>query len=161
MRLVYNSDIKCQLLPNFDDLRVLLMLPDFKKDKKIYFQFQIFNKKEVLEQLNDVTYNFIKENIYLENDEEEEEEEDEVELLIWDIVEPVLTDFGPNNTKENPEGFLEFLLDYIKINKEYITKKQLYKARFISDNDLKSIEFLNQKLISDIHSGNVEVSYIV
>ena len=155
MRLVYNSDIKCQLLPNFDDLRVLLMLPDFKKDKKLFFQFQIFNKKEVLEQLNDVTFNFIKKNIYLEEEEKEE-------LLIWDIVEPILTDFGPNNTKENPEGFLEFLLGYINMNKEFISKKpsQLYKARFTSDYDLKSLAFLNQKLISDIHNGTIEVSYI-
>ena len=155
MRLVYNSDIKCQLLPNFDDLRVLLMLPDFKKDKKLFFQFQIFNKKEVLEQLNDVTFNFIKKNIYLEEEEKEE-------LLIWDIVEPILTDFGPNNTKENPEGFLEFLLGYINMNKEFISKKpsQLYKARFTSDYDLKSLAFLNQKLISDIQNGTIEVSYI-
>ena len=155
MRLVYNSDIKCQLLPNFDDLRVLLILPDFKKVKKLFFEFQIFNKKEVLEQLNDVTFNFIKKNIYLEEEEKEE-------LLIWDIVEPILTDFGPNNTKENPEGFLEFLLGYINMNKEFISKKpsQLYKARFTSDYDLKSLAFLNQKLISDIHNGTIEVSYI-
>ena len=46
-RLVYQNDIKCQILPNFNNLKPLLILNDLNQDIS-GFIFKIFNKKELL-----------------------------------------------------------------------------------------------------------------
>jgi hypothetical protein len=151
MKLVYNTDIKCKILPDFDDLRVLLILYEFKKNLKRHFV--IFNKKEVLEQLNDVVFDFIIKDIYFNN-------EDSL-LLICDVIEPYLTDFGSTDTSEKPEKFLEFIFNYLNIHREYSTKKptQIYKTK-INEKEMKLIKYLNPQLISDINNNLISIEYI-
>ena len=69
-RLVYQSDKKCQILLNFNNLKPLLILQDLNSDIS-GFIFKIFNKKEVEKQLDDITYKFIKLNIVLSSNEDE------------------------------------------------------------------------------------------
>ena len=69
MRLLYQSDEKCVILPEYKDLRPLLLLNDLNKDIS-NLMFKIFNKKEVGQQLDVITYKFIQLKIILTPDED-------------------------------------------------------------------------------------------
>ena len=99
-RLVYQNDKKCQILPNFNNLKPLLLLNDLNKDIS-GFIFKIFNKKEVFQQLDDITYKFIKLKIVLSSEEE---------LLISSHIKYLIKDFGEFDIEHNPKEFLMFLV---------------------------------------------------
>ena len=144
-RLVYQSDKKCQILPDFNNLKPILMLYDLNKDVS-GFIFKIFNKKEVEHQLDDITYKFIKLNIVFSSNEEE--------LLISSCVKNILKDFGESDTEQNPKEFLNFLVKFLEREK----RLKLYKSR-INEED-KTGYFLNKKFVNFIEKVNIKIIYV-
>jgi hypothetical protein len=151
LRLLYNSDIKCKILPDFNDLRPLLILNDLNKDIS-NFIFKIFNAKEVDHQLDDISYKFIRLKITLLSEEE---------LLISSHIKYLVKDFGANDTEQNPKEFLEFLIKLLKKNNEYLTKKdgKPYKSK-LTEEECKSVNFLDQKLVDLVGKGNIKINYV-
>ena len=151
MKLLYQSDKKCTLLPNFDDLRPLLILNDLTEFESEDLTFKIFNEKEVDEQLNDITFKFIQNHMYYQDD----------ELYIAKFIKPYLNDFSYYDTPENPKGFLEFLLKYVMMHRDFNSKETMepYKIR-ISDNDMKNLDFFNLKFIIFVSNGGVKIKYV-
>ena len=148
LRLVYQSDKKCTLLPNYDSLKPLIFFLDFNQDLSL-FNFKVFLEKEVDSQLNDVTLKFIENNINLV---------DEEELVISAHIKPIVTDFGANNTPDIPEGFLQELLKVLKVQRDLLANKKKYKLK-LNEDKLKELEYLNQKLVREINDGTIKVSY--
>ena len=149
LRLVYQSDKKCTLLPNFENHKPLFFLLDFNQDLTL-FNFKIFTKKDVDAQLNDVTIKFILNNISLMEEEEE--------LVISAHIKSILTDFGANNTPDVPEGFLQEILKILKGQRDLLANNKKYKLK-ISEEKLKELEYLNQKLVREITDGIIKVNY--
>ena len=148
LRLVYQSDKKCTLLPNYDNLKPLFFLLDFNQDLSL-FNFKVFIEKEVDSQLNDVTLKFIENNISLM---------DEEELVISSHIKLIVTDFGANNTADIPEGFLQEILKVLKTQRDYLANNKKYKLK-LNEEKLKELEYLNQKLVREINDGVIKVSY--
>ena len=148
LRLVYQSDKKCTLLPNYDSLKPLFFLLDFNQDLSL-FNFKVFSEKEVDAQLNDVTLKFIENNINLV---------DEEELVISAHIKLIVTDFGANNTADAPEGFLHEILKILKVQRDLLANKKKYKLK-LNEDKLKELEYLNQKLVREINDGTIKVSY--
>ena len=148
LRLVYQSDKKCTLLPNYSNNKPLLFLLDFNQDIAL-FNFKIFFEKEVEAQLEEVSLKFICDNISLM---------DEEELIISIHIKLILKDFGDNNTPEAPEGFLHEILKILKTQRDLVTNGKKYKLK-ISEDKLKEVEYLNQKFLREITDGAVKVNY--
>ena len=148
LRLVYQSDKKCTLMPNYGNNKPLLFLLDFNQDIAL-FNFKIFCEKEVEAQLEEVSLKFICDNISLM---------DEEELLISIHIKLILKDFGDNNTPEAPEGFLHEILKILKTQRDLVTNGKKYKLK-ISEDKLKEVEYLNQKFLREITDGAVKVNY--
>ena len=148
LRLVYQSDKKCTLLPNYDNLKPLFFLLDFNQDLSL-FNFKVFLEKEVDAQLNDVTLKFIENNMSLM---------DEEELVISPHIKLIVTDFGANNTADIPEGFLQEILKVLKTQRDYLANNKKYKLK-LNEEKLKELEYLNQKLVREINDGVIKVSY--
>ena len=144
-RLVYQSDKKCQILPNFNNLKPLLILQDLNNDIS-GFIFKIFNKKEVEKQLDDITYKFIKLNIVLSSNEDE--------LFISSFVKNILKDFGESNTEQNPKEFLNFFVKFLENEK----KLKLYESH-INEVD-KTGNFLNKNFVNIVVKGNIKIVYV-
>ena len=144
-RLVYQSDKKCQILPNFNNLKPLLILQDLNSDIS-RFIFKIFNKKEVEKQLDDITYKFIKLNIVLSSNEDE--------LFISSFVKNILKDFGESNTEQNPKEFLNFFVKFLENEK----KLKLYESH-INEVD-KTGNFLNKNFVNIVVKGNIKIVYV-
>ena len=144
-RLVYPSDKKCQILPNFNSLKPLLILQDINNDIS-GFIFKIFNQKEVEQQLDDITYKFIKLKIVLSSNEDE--------LFISSFVKLILKDFGESNTEQNPKEFLNFFVKFLDKEK----KLKPYKSR-INEND-KTGNFLNKNFVNFVEKGNIKIIYV-
>ena len=144
-RLVYQSDKKCQILPNFNNLKPLLILQDLNSDIS-GFIFKIFNKKEVEKQLDDITYKFIKLNIVLSSNEDE--------LFIPSFVKNILKDFGESNTEQNPKEFLNFFVKFLENEK----KLKLYESH-INEVD-KTGNFLNKNFVNIVVKGNIKIVYV-
>ena len=143
-RLVYQSDKKCQILPNFNNLKPLLLLDDLNKDIS-GFIFKIFNKKEVMQQLDDITYKFIKLKIVLSSEEE---------LLISSHIKYLIKDFGESDIEQNPKEFLMFSVKFLEKEK----KLKIYKSR---TNEVdKTGQFLNRNFIKNIEKGNIKILYV-
>jgi len=151
LRLVYQSDVKCKILPGFNDLRPLLILNDLNKDIS-NFIFKIFNSKEVEHQLDDVSYKFIQLKITLSSEEE---------LLISSHIKYIVKDFGANDTEQNPKEFLLFLLKLLKKNNDYLTKKdgKPYKSK-ITKEESESVNFLDKKFVDLVGKGNIKINYV-
>ena len=149
LRLVYQSDKKCTLLPNYDNHKPLLFLLDFNQDISLFI-FKIFLEKECEIQLEQVALKFICDNI---NFMEEEEE-----LVISAHIKLIVKDFGDNNTPEAPEGFFHEILKILKTQRDLITNSKKYKLR-IKEEKLKETEYLNQKFLREISDGAIKVSY--
>ena len=143
-RLVYQSDKKCQILPNFNSLKPLLILNDLNKDIS-GFIFKIFNEKEVEFQLDDITYKFIKLKIVLSSEDE---------LLISSNIKNILKDFGETDIEQNPKEFLLFLVKFLEKEKEL----EIYKSR-INEED-KTISFLNRNFVNSLEKGNIKIIYV-
>ena len=148
LRLVYQSDKKCSLLPNFENHKPLYFLLDFNQDLSL-FNFKVFTEKDVDSQLNDVAIKFIINNINLM---------DEEELDISSHIKLILNDFGGNNTPDVPEGFLQEILKILKGQRDLLANNKKYKLK-ISEEKLKELEYLNQKLVREIADGIIKVSY--
>ena len=148
LRLVYQSDKKCSLLPNYNDHKPLFFLLDFNQDISL-FNFKVFLEKEVDAQLDDVTLKFIMNNISLM---------DEEELVISVHIKLIITDFGANNTADIPEGFLQEILKVLKTQRDLLANDKKYKLK-ISEDKLKELEYLNQKLVREIADGVIKVNY--
>ena len=144
-RLVYQSDKKCQILLNFNNLKPLLILQDLNSDIS-GFIFKIFNKKEVEKQLDDITYKFIKLNIVLSSNEDE--------LFISSFVKNILKDFGESNTEQNPKEFLNFFVKFLENEK----KLKLYESH-INEVD-KTGNFLNKNFVNIVVKGNIKIVYV-
>ena len=148
LRLVYQSDKKCTFLPNFENHKPLFFLLDFNQDITL-FNFKVFLEKEVDAQLNDVTLKFILNNINLM---------DEEELVISSHIKLIVTDFGANNTADVPEGFLQEILKILKTQRDFLANNKKYKLK-LSEDKLKELEYLNQKMVREISDGVIKVSY--
>ncbi len=147
MKLLYQSDKKCTLLPNFEDLRPLLLLTDLSEYESDDLILKLFNEKEVDEQLNDITFKFLQNHMYYQDE----------ELYIAKFIQPYLSDFGGS---PEPKGLLEFLLKFIIMHKDFTSKESMepYKIR-INENDMKNLEFFNLKFIDLVNNGYVKVKY--
>ena len=148
LRLVYQSDKKCTLLPNYENHKPLLLLLDFNQDFTL-FNFKVFLEKEVDSQLDDVALKFMMNNINLLDDEE---------LVISTHIKLIVTDFGANNTADVPEGFLHELLKILKVQRDFLANNKKYKLK-IGEDKLKELEYLNQKLVREIADGIIKVNY--
>lgn len=148
LRLVYQSDKKCALLPNYDNHKPLLFLLDFNQDISLY-NFKIFSEKECDAQIDEVALKFICDNISLM---------DEEELVISVHIKLIVKDFGDNNTPEIPEGFLHEILKILKTQRDLVSNSKKYKLK-IKEEKLKETEYLNQKFLREIIDGNIKVSY--
>ena len=149
LRLVYQSDKKCTLLPNFENHKPLLFLLDFNQDIGL-FNFKIFSEKDVDAQLNDIALKFILNNINLVEEEE---------LEISAHIKLILTDFGANNTADVPEGFLQEILKILKTQRDLLANNKKYKLK-LNEEKLKELEYLNQKLVREIADGIIKVNYV-
>ena len=148
LRLVYQSDKKCTLLPNYENHKPLLFLLDFNQDISL-FNFKVFLEKEVEAQLEEVALKFICDNISLLEEEE---------LVISVHIKLILKDFGDNNTPEAPEGFLHEILKILKTQRDLVSNSKKYKLK-ISEDKLKETEYLNQKFMREITDGAIKVNY--
>jgi NIMA (never in mitosis gene a)-related kinase len=148
LRLVYQSDKKCALLPNYDNHKTLLFLLDFNQDISLY-NFKIFSEKECDAQIDEVALKFICDNISLMHEEE---------LVISVHIKLIVKDFGDNNTPEIPEGFLHEILKILKTQRDLVSNSKKYKLK-IKEEKLKETEYLNQKFLREIIDGNIKVSY--
>ncbi len=83
---------------------------------------------------------------------------DEEELVISAHIKLIVTDFGANNTADVPEGFLQELLKILKPQRDFLANKKNYKLK-LSEEKLKELEYLNQKLVREITDGVIKVSY--
>ena len=149
LRLVYQSDKKCTLLPNFENHKPLLFLLDFNQDIGL-FNFKIFSERDVDAQLNDIALKFILNNINLVEEEE---------LEISTHIKLILTDFGANNTADVPEGFLQEILKILKVQRDLLANNKKYKLK-LNEEKLKELEYLNQKLVREIADGIIKVNYV-
>ena len=149
LRLVYQSDKKCTLLPNFENHKPLLFLLDFNQDIGL-FNFKIFSERDVDAQLNDIALKFILNNINLVEEEE---------LEISTHIKLILTDFGANNTADVPEGFLQEILKILKTQRDLLANNKKYKLK-LNEEKLKELEYLNQKLVREIADGIIKVNYV-
>ena len=149
LRLVYQSDKKCTLLPNFENHKPLLFLLDFNQDIGL-FNFKIFSERDVDAQLNDIALKFILNNINLVEEEE---------LEISAHIKLILTDFGANNTADVPEGFLQEILKILKVQRDLLANNKKYKLK-LNEEKLKELEYLNQKLVREIADGISKVNYV-
>ena len=148
LRLVYQSDKKCTLLPNYENHKPLLFLLDFNQDINA-FNFKIFLEKEVEAQIDEVALKFIYKNINLVEEEE---------LVVSVNIKLILKDFGDNNTPDAPEGFLHEILKILKIQRDLVSNNKKYRLK-ISEDKLKEVEYLNQKFVREITDGVIKVNY--
>ena len=148
LRLVYQSDKKCTLLPNYDNCKPLLFLLDFNQEISL-FNFKVFSEKEVDSQIEEVALKFICDNISLM---------DEEELVISIHIKLILKDFGDNNTPEIPDGFLHYVLKLLKTQRDLVSNNKKYKLK-IKEDKLKESEYLNQKFLREITDGVIKVNY--
>ena len=148
LRLVYQSDKKCTLIPNYENHKPLLFLLDFNQDIALFI-FKIFLEKEVEAQIEEVSLKFICDNISLM---------DEEELMISINIKLILKDFGDNNIPEMPEGFLHEILKILKTQRDLVSNGKKYKLK-IKEEKLKETEYLNQKFMREITDGAIKVSY--
>ena len=148
LRLVYQSDKKCTLLPNYENHKPLLFLLDFNQDINA-FNFKIFLEKEVEAQIDEVALKFIYKNINLVEEEE---------LVVSVNIKLILKDFGDNNTPDAPEGFLHEILKILKTQRDLVSNNKKYKLK-ISEDKLKEVEYLNQKFVREITDGVIKVNY--
>ena len=148
LRLVYQSDKKCTLLPNYENHKPLLFLLDFNQDINA-FNFKIFLEKEVEAQIDEVALKFIYKNINLVEEEE---------LFVPVNIKLILKDFGDNNTPDAPEGFLHEILKILKTQRDLVSNNKKYRLK-ISEDKLKEVEYLNQKFVREITDGVIKVNY--
>ena len=143
MRLVYSSDIKCKLIPNFNSPSALFVA--FKVNDSFY---TIFNSKELDYQLEERILKLIPEIFNLEED----------ELIINGEFKPFLKDFGESTVPENPVGLLEYFSELVDKAKSYFTQKQVYKTK-VTQSELINMEFLSYELISRIENKEISIKF--
>ena len=145
MRMVYASDPKCQLLPNYDNLHVLFLL---LYDPSVYtnsvdpeYFFTIFNERNVDELLLNITIRLIPYTLRVSPK----------ELDVAAPFEHYIVDF------KDIVSFLRFIIKIVNNQKEYQQKKP-YKVLLCED-EIKSLETLNEKYLDDIEKKKIHISY--
>ena len=125
VRLASANDIKTQILPDYNDLRPLLMLYDIE-DESVFengipenylrYKFQIFERKDFDNQLNEIAVNFINSFISYTED----------SIIIPSFINTYIPDFGAQ-------------VDFIKyIFKIYIAndkKQNIFKVKTVKENE--------------------------
>jgi serine/threonine protein kinase len=112
-RLVYNTDAKTQILPNFDDNRVLLILYDFNFDIYVNglkgYRFKIFKQKGIDFQLSRVVLKFIYRCMKIDDG------DNTIMLPSW--LEEYAQDFNASDSKEMPQQLLKTLYEAYQKNR--------------------------------------------
>ena len=151
MRMVYNSDVKCQLLPNYSKVDVLMYLfngSDAKEGDDSKMKFCVFKERCFDEQFEELIINLIIENITIEEDEEANEKE----LSIVESLKDMMNDFGEKDDKGRPKGFFEFL-------KGYIAKVRTFMNTYPYKMEIDSDKFAALEVICSMDIGDVGISF--
>lgn len=139
-RLVYNSDAKTKILPNFADLRPLLILYEFDDENllNLKYRFQIFETKEIGEQLDEVVIQFL--NVYVS--------ETEGSITLPAFIKNYIADFG------TLQDLLKFLSKTYIANKE---KPVIMQTKISQEN----FEFLDNTtmLLRKLKNDSYSISY--
>lgn len=121
-RLVYKTDAKTQILPNFEDNRVLLILYDFNFDIYVNglkgYRFKVFKNKGIDYQMNRVVLKFIYRCLKIDDG------DNTIILPSW--LENYAQDFNPSDSKEMPQQLLKTLYEAYQKNRNKDTPK-IYK----------------------------------
>ena len=147
MRMVYNSDAKCQLLPNYSGLDVLFFLfsdSEVKENELPEMRFCVFDPLHFAEQFEELIINCILANLKL-ND---EEDSDEKELYISSSFKPLLPDFGDKDDKQKPKCFIDFVKGYL-VKIRDIMNNFPYKPK-VDAKEFTALESLCQEDLADI-----------
>ena len=151
MRMVYNSDIKCQLLPNYNKVDVLVFLfsgSDAKDGDDSKMKFCAFRERCFDEQFEEFIINIILENVSIEEDEELNEKE----LSIVETLKDMMNDFGEKDDKGRPKGFFEFVKGYVSKIRTFMTT---YPYKMKVDNE----KFTALEVICNMDIGDVGISF--
>ena len=157
-RLVYNTDAKTQILPNFNDLRVLFILYDFTFDILKYYnsyRIKVFKAKALDIQLNRMVLKFIYRNLLIT-----ENQSNENILLFPSYIEGYVQDFNPTDTPELPQQLLKFLYESYRTNK-LETVPQIYRLKTESKEEelMKEIFGNLTQLVRQLQSKKLKIKY--
>ena len=147
MRMVYNSDMKCQLLPNYSGLDVLFFLfsdAEVKESGLPEMRFCVFEPLHFEEQFEEFVMNCILANVKLNDDEDSGEKE----LYISASFKALLSDFGDKDDKQKPKGFIEFVKGYL-VKIRGIMNNFPYKPN-VDAKEFAALEVLGQEDLADI-----------
>ncbi|MCQ2817204.1 MAG: protein kinase [archaeon] len=150
MRLVYSSDIKCKLLPDYNSVEGLFVA--YKVNDSFY---TIYNRKEVKAQIEDRILRLLPDIV---------SSEDENELSIDGEFKPYLKDFGENCTPDKPTEFLEYLSTILQKHRNYLEskpdkpEKMDYKTRF-TKSELINLQFLDEFLINKVQKKEMSIKF--
>lgn len=139
VRLVSNNDPKTQILPEYNDLRPLLMLYDLNDENlnDCRFKFQIFERKDFENQLNEIVVNFITYFVSYTED----------SIILPSFISQYIADFGAQ-------------VDFIKfIFKIYIANNEKQALFRIKTNKEHNFDFLNNisSLIRKISNKSINI----
>jgi hypothetical protein len=141
-KLAYNNDAKNSILPNFNDLRPLLILYEFEGDNVLglKFKFQFFDNKDITDQLDEIVIQFIA--CYVS-------EEDRKVIHLPPFIKNYINDFG------SLHEFFGFLSEkYNKNNEKYL----IFQSKV---EDKQNFEFLidTKKLTNKVKKEKYVISY--
>jgi hypothetical protein len=143
VRLASTGDKKTLILPEFKDLRVLFLLYEFTGDvlTNFKYRFQVFEKKNMDDQLNELVINFLTSMVFsAENG-----------IFFPPFMEPYSSDFG---SESNSSDMIKFLLKIYQINKD---KELIYQTKFSNEN-LQGFDN-SMGLIRKVMNGSVKIYY--
>lgn len=145
MRMVYSTDQKCQLLPNYDNPQVLfLLLYDPSRDTSTinpeYF-FGIFNAKNVDDILDEITLKMLPYRV----------EPTLKKLSIYAPFEHYISDF------KDIFSFLKFIVKHLNLHIEF-TKNKPYKTT-LSEEQMSNLQKLNEKYLEKVEKSTIPIDY--
>jgi NIMA (never in mitosis gene a)-related kinase len=148
VRLCSTNDIKTQILPDYSDLRPLLMLYDIE-DESIFdngipeaylrYKFQVFERKDFDNQLNEIAVNFINSFISYTED----------SIIIPNFINTYIPDFG---TQVN---FIKFIFKIYIANDK---KQNIFKIKTIKENEF---DFLSNMSLLLRRINNKTITIII
>jgi serine/threonine protein kinase len=135
LRLANSKDPKTQILPNFTDLRPLLILQDFHHFNYTNFgEANIFEIKGLEIQLNNLVVKFIYQHVYLDGN----------TLNLPKFMENYVCDFNAEDKPELPISFLKFLAEFYNVNIKDRDKFPIFKLIFPKETE-KGVECFTKK----------------
>lgn len=148
VRLASNNDIKTQILPEYNDLRPLLMLYDIE-DENIFengipenylrYKFQIFERKDFDNQLNEIAVNFINSFISYTED----------SIIIPSFINTYIPDFG------SQVDFIKFIFKIYIANDK---KQNIFKVKTVKENEF---DFLSNMSLLLRRINNKTITIII